>query len=213
MRCSGIRFAAVGHPVCRGGVFIACRAARRRRSRSRRRFHRRHVRRQSRRGLCGTPAPSDTYGPSPSSTPPGPGPFVTQAQPGTCTLRAAIEEANASAGHDTIVFTHRLHRFLRGPLADLSRSLRSPLALLCRQLRINVTMEGPTPPETIVLSGAGAGEANGLILQARYSAIRRLVINGFSGAGILIAGGGSERDRRQPHRHGRERCSRRARTA
>lgn len=131
-------------------------------------------------GVCAT-APVD----------PGPGPFLTQAESGGCTLRAAIQEANASAGHDTITFGLSCIDFEEGsgcgaPRVVFTIAPSSPLPAITDP----ATIEGSTPPQSIVLSGANAGAANGLTLEARFSAIRRLVINGFSGAGILITGGG-----------------------
>ena len=109
---------------------------------------------------------------------------------GICTLRAAIEEANATSGADTILFGIDCIDFVGdttcGPDVVFTIAPASPLPAVTDP----ATIIGPTPPEVIVLNGAGAGNADGLRLQdTRKSIIRGLVINGFSGAGIFIAGG------------------------
>jgi CSLREA domain-containing protein len=137
-------------------------------------------------GICGTP-----QSPDPSPTPTGPGPFLAQVQPGTCTLRAAIEEANATAGQDTITFSGDCIDFSSGDICGPGGFIRtigpgSQLPAIVDPLIV----EGPRPPDAVVLNGASAGNADGLRLQAtRKSIVRGLVINGFSGAGIFIAGG------------------------
>jgi len=97
---------------------------------------------------------------------------------GPCTLRAAIEEANASAGRDTIAF-------------DLHRSRRiaptSPLPPLTDPAVIDgTTQPGFLSKPLIELDGSLAGNATGLLLSAGDSVVRGLIINGFAGVGIGV---------------------------
>lgn len=93
-----------------------------------------------------------------------------------CTLRAAIEEANATPGPHTISFT------IAGTI--------QPLFQLPTITQPFVTTDGPTPPGDIVLDGSLAGlGANGLVIQTSNTTVRGLVIHGFDGNGIVIQGG------------------------
>ncbi|MGH2658128.1 MAG: right-handed parallel beta-helix repeat-containing protein [Actinomycetota bacterium] len=99
-----------------------------------------------------------------------------------CSLRGAITMANATAELDTIVFA------LAAGSTTISPA--TPLPDITAPIFIDGTSQdtaAATPPVTIDGSGAGMG-ANGLVLKdnADISTIRGLVINGFSGAGILI---------------------------
>lgn len=91
---------------------------------------------------------------------------------GGCTLRAAIQQANATAGPDTITF------FIVGAI--------SPNSLL-------PGITGPTAidgsPAVVTLSGASAGgAANGLVFAAgsSNSSVHRLVVQNFSADGIVF---------------------------
>ncbi len=114
---------------------------------------------------------------------------------GACTLRAAIEQANALPGADTIAFN------MPGPGVH-TITPASPLPALTDDA--GVTMDGYTQPGsgantlaigndavlTIEIDGTAAGEsANGLRIQGTYATVRGLVINRFAGAGILITSG------------------------
>jgi CSLREA domain-containing protein len=97
---------------------------------------------------------------------------------GQCSLRAAIQEANAFSGADTITFN----------LGSGTPTIQpaSPLPAIVQ----TVTIDGATGGATRVeLSGANAGAgANGLVVSGTGSAvaIRNLVINRFSAAGIRL---------------------------
>jgi len=96
---------------------------------------------------------------------------------GTCTLRAAIEEANAHPGADAIGFSVRSPTIAvtLGPLPAISDP---------------VTIVGNAPGiPRIELDGSGAGaSAAGLILApgSSSSVVRSLVINRFSGVGLRV---------------------------
>ena len=101
-----------------------------------------------------------------------------------CTLRAAIEEANATPGSNVIVFDitgNGPHTIRPGsPLPELSDP---------------VTIDATTQPEfegspVVVLDGSNAGETHGLVLTGGGSSIRGLVINRFDGHGILLRSAG-----------------------
>ena len=105
-----------------------------------------------------------------------------------CTLRAAIEEANASPGQNTIHFN-----VPGGGVHTISPD--SPLPAITDP----VVIDGETQPDArcaaplltsallIELDGSGAGAgASGLEFLLGDSAVRGLVINHFDGAGILL---------------------------
>jgi len=114
---------------------------------------------------------------------------------GTCTLRAAIEQANALAGVDTIAFNI--------PGAGVhSITPSSPLPELTDDAGITIdgyTQPGSSPNTltigdnavlTIELDGTNAGQsANGLVIQGLSATVRGLVVNRFAFSGIWIAGG------------------------
>ena len=104
---------------------------------------------------------------------------------GNCTLRAAIEEANAISGDDVIHFNigGGGPRTIR-PLSEL------PI------IKEAVTIDGTTQPgfsgaPLVELSGANAGAANGLTINTSGCLIRGLIVNGFNQDGILIYGPGA----------------------
>jgi CSLREA domain-containing protein len=111
-----------------------------------------------------------------------PGDGACLAADATCTLRAAIEEANAHAGADTIGFAISLGPQTLAPASALPALTEA------------VTIDGTTQPgfaglPLITVDGSTAGaEADGLRLAGDGSAVSGLVISGFSGAGIAIAG-------------------------
>ncbi len=99
-----------------------------------------------------------------------------------CTLRAAIEEANALSGPSTISFD------IPGYGTDIPTIwLNSPLP----QVNNRVSINGTTQSGGLVhLEGASAGaNANGLELRGGKSRVGGLVFCGFDGHGILLAGG------------------------
>jgi CSLREA domain-containing protein len=110
-----------------------------------------------------------------------PGDGVCDDGGGNCTLRAAIEEANALAGADRIHFDipgGGPHTFVPG----------SPLPAITDP----VTIDGTTEPDfagtpIIELDGSSAGtDVNGLTINAGSSVVKGLVINRFTSHGILL---------------------------
>lgn len=106
---------------------------------------------------------------------------------GKCTLRAAIQQANAHAGADTITFN------IPGPAVH---TIKPGSAL--PTISDPVTIDGTTEPDysgkpVIELDGSSAGAgpifSNGLMISAGNSTVRGLAINRFFGAGIFLLGG------------------------
>ena len=159
--------------------------------------------------LTPTPTPSPTLTPTPTPTvtaTPTPGPptqtpppatFVVNstgdgvdASPGNgscatsipteCTLRAAIQEANARFGNETITFNI-------APGGGQTIAPGSPLPAISGS---GITIDGTTQPgyagtPIIELRGTSAGPgADGLQVLANPTIIRALVINSFAGDGV-----------------------------
>src|SRR5215207_519106 len=109
-----------------------------------------------------------------------------------CTLRAAIQESNDTSGADTINFN------IGGTASVKTIKPASPLPTIKETVTINgysqsgasanTLAEGNDAVLKIVLNGADAGSANGLVIQASDSTIRGLVINRFAGNGVLLSG-------------------------
>jgi Tol biopolymer transport system component len=107
-----------------------------------------------------------------------------------CTLRAAIQEANAREGADTIEFNIKKK-------ASKVIEPQSPLPTLTEE----VTIDGATQPgaasrikPVIELSGADIPDEQGLVLEGRSSRVEALSIRSFSeGAGISLEGEGQHR--------------------
>ena len=106
-----------------------------------------------------------------------------------CTLRAAIQQANATAGKDTITFA------IGGRTGVKVISPGSPLPTITRAVTIDGYTQAGASPNTLAtgndavlkiqLSGANAGtSANGLTIEADNSTIRGLVINQFQGTNL-----------------------------
>ena len=111
-----------------------------------------------------------------------PGDGVCAAASGLCTLRAAIQEANASPGLDTIGFT-----IGSGPQRI---SVTSALPVIIDPVVIDgTTQPGYVRPPIVEVHGAGT-RATGLVIVSGGSTVRRLVINGFAGNGLRLSGGG-----------------------
>ncbi len=103
---------------------------------------------------------------------------------GVCTLRAAIQEANANAAPDTIRFN-----IPGGSVPTIQPSTELPT------ISAPVTIDGTTQPEGWVQldgfeSPYGANAADGLEISAGSSTIKGLVINRFQGAGIRLTTNG-----------------------
>ncbi len=101
---------------------------------------------------------------------------------GRCTLRAAIQQANATPGADTVNF-----RIGTGP-QTITPAFSLPS--VNESLTIDATTQpGFTGSPVVVLSGNGlSGE--GLFLSSGSITVRGLVINGFRGAGIYAGAAG-----------------------
>ncbi|MBI3949340.1 MAG: right-handed parallel beta-helix repeat-containing protein [Acidobacteria bacterium] len=96
---------------------------------------------------------------------------------GNCTLRAAIEQANASPDADAINFNI--------PGAGVPTiSLTSALPSITSPVRLDGTTQ---PAGLVILNGAGAGVAiDGLTITAGSSVVRGLVIHRFDKNGIRV---------------------------
>jgi hypothetical protein len=106
-----------------------------------------------------------------------------------CTLRAAIEETNDTAGADTIEFD------ISG--AKLSIKPNSPLPTITEPVTIDAYTQPGASPNTLAegndavlkvrLRGSNAGaNADGLVISTSESTIKGLVINSFDDDGIVI---------------------------
>lgn len=97
---------------------------------------------------------------------------------GPCTLRAAIIEANASPGRNTIAFR------LTG-LRTISPT--SPLPPVVEAVAIDGTTQlGFSGRPLVELDGSLAGATSGLVLDGGNSVVKGLAINQFGSYGILI---------------------------
>ncbi|HSB11440.1 MAG TPA: HYR domain-containing protein [Blastocatellia bacterium] len=102
---------------------------------------------------------------------------------GPDSLRQAILDANANAGTDTINFN------IPGPVPQTITPL-TPLPAITESITINGTSQpGFAGTPVIELNGLNAGAAaDGLTINASSCAVRGLVINRFSGNGMVING-------------------------
>ncbi len=106
---------------------------------------------------------------------------------GGCTLRAAIAQANAHAGADTIAFN----------LGPSGVQTISPAAAL-PAVTDPVTIDGTTEPgfsdrPLVELSGASiAGVVDGLAITAGASTVRGLIVNRFTGWQVRVSGAGAD---------------------
>ncbi len=94
-----------------------------------------------------------------------------------CTLRAAIEEANALAGTDTINFN-------KGP-GDIHPGTALP------SINVATTIDGTTEPgyagvPIVTLRGPVSAGVSGLVVNSTGVVIKGLVINRFDNVGVLI---------------------------
>ncbi len=110
-----------------------------------------------------------------------------------CTLRAAIEQANATSGADTINFN------IGGTASVKTISPASELPAITEAVTINGYSQSGASPNTLAegnnavikiqLDGTNAGDlANGLVIEASDSTIKGLAVNRFALNGILIFG-------------------------
>ncbi len=116
-----------------------------------------------------------------------------------CTLRAAIEEANALAGADVIEFG--MPNTEPGYLAGVwTIRPTSALPAIGDYTEINGTTQtgysantnsvpsGLTTNQVVVINGSSAGAADGLTVTGNSVLIKGLVVNGFGGNGIEVDG-------------------------
>ncbi len=106
-----------------------------------------------------------------------------------CTLRAALEEANAKSGIPSPQDPETIRFSLPGASSPTIR-LSKPLPTITRPLVI----DGTTQPgsKMVEVSGDGAGSgAVGLSISAGDSVVRGLVINGFAGDGVRLSDKGN----------------------
>ncbi len=109
-----------------------------------------------------------------------------------CTLRAAIQTANATAGTDTIVFSIGTGIKTIAPASQLPSiteaviidGFTQKIVIRTREVDCHVQLDHPC----IEINGAGAGAASGLNVFASGCTVRGLVINGFSGSGMAVGG-------------------------
>jgi CSLREA domain-containing protein len=102
-----------------------------------------------------------------------------------CSLREAINTANANAGPDTIVFA----------IGTAAQTIQptSGLPAITEGVLIDGWSQGGTSyagPPLIELDGSSAG-AGGLLITGSDSTVQGLAINRFSGAGIDVSGSGA----------------------
>ena len=125
-----------------------------------------------------------------ADTSPGDGACDTGADVGggpECTLRAAIEEANAMPGADSIAFSVGSGVVTIRPGSGLP-TITDPVVI------DGTTQPGYAEPDgnampVVELDGASTGaSANGLWISGGGSTVSALVIGGFGGSGILITG-------------------------
>ena len=128
-----------------------------------------------------------------------------------CTLRAAITESNANAGVDTINFN-----IAAGFSGFFTIAITSPLPAIADPVTVDGTTQpnGATPTPLcidvqgrpcILINGAGAGAAHGLVVLAGNTTIRGLAIYGFNGHGIELVDGPEQHYRPELYRHVRRR--------
>lgn len=122
-------------------------------------------------------------------------PFQVGTEP-ECTLRAAIEEANATAAPDTI-------NFFIGGSGVKTISPASALPLITQTVTIdgysepgaseNTKAMGTNAVLSIRLAGSMAGFVPGLRITANHSVVRGLSVTGFHDAGITLLGADNTR--------------------
>lgn len=101
-----------------------------------------------------------------------------------CTLRAAIETANARAGRDSVSFNIEMP----GP-HTISFGASSPA--ITEPILIDAsTQPGYNNSPVVTVTGTGN---NGFLLEVGESTLRGLAIGGFAGAGVHITGPGGNR--------------------
>jgi hypothetical protein len=117
---------------------------------------------------------------------------------GQCPLRAAIEEANDTAGADAIEFDIGGGSKTIKPASQLP-TVTDPVTIdgyTQQGASPNTLDEGNDAVLKVKLNGSDAGAgAHGLEISASDSTIKGLVINRFGGDGILVTGSGTADNR------------------
>ena len=116
---------------------------------------------------------------------------------GVCSLRAAIQELNAlSAAAPTPTIRFALPACTGYGAAGCVMAPATALPSLTRAMTVDATTQSGWNASSfapiVVLSGAAtAAGTSGLVLTASASSVRGLVVQGFSGHGISVAGSGA----------------------
>lgn len=109
---------------------------------------------------------------------------------GDCSLRDAINAANASAGSDRIVFD------LPTPGVQTINVAAGGLPAITGATDLDATTQpGFTAFPLVELNGAGAGAVSGLDVESAGTTVRGFIINGFNGfarAGVFLGAGSSD---------------------
>ena len=107
---------------------------------------------------------------------------VCRTSGGVCTLRAAIQEANANSALDTIAFAIGSGPKRISPSSNLP-TITQPVII------DGTTQPGFTGAPLIEIRGSSS-LGDGIKISGGGSTLRGLVINGFGGDGVFISGGG-----------------------
>jgi CSLREA domain-containing protein len=102
-----------------------------------------------------------------------------------CTLRAAIERANAASGKDKIVFDI-------DPGGRQTISVTSALPDITGPVEIDATTQPgrPAGEPGVAVDGSGAGNVDGLRVLGEGSTLRGLDVHGFAKSAVVLAGEG-----------------------
>ncbi|MFN8499829.1 MAG: right-handed parallel beta-helix repeat-containing protein [Anaerolineae bacterium] len=105
--------------------------------------------------------------------------------PAICSLRQAINQANAADSAATIAFNIQSDSV---PVIEVGQGNLGPLPALTKPITLDGTSQ---PGGQVVLNGAAAGaDAVGLRVSGGSSTVRGLTVYAFGGAGLEMTGGG-----------------------
>ena len=108
-----------------------------------------------------------------------PGDFICEDLAGVCTLRAAIEEANAQGGPHTITFSETMTIYL-----DVTEGALPPLN---EQIRLDASgVWNHADDEPGIVIHGGSGSFAGLLFNANGCEIYGLYITAFNGSGVYV---------------------------
>ncbi|MEO1258468.1 MAG: T9SS type A sorting domain-containing protein [Bacteroidota bacterium] len=107
---------------------------------------------------------------------------------GDCTLRAAIEEANANASITTITFGSAMTVSPATALPNISRSNLLVDGTAAPGASCGALVTGTTHSLTVVIDGSGQSSGNGLSVATDGVTIQGLVVQNCPGSGISING-------------------------